>query len=115
MPKSTRPVTRNSKPSPAPSLAKVATGIQGFDEITGGGLPQGRPTLVCGGPGCGKTVFAMQFVINGVQQFGDPGVFMSFEEAVDDLTLNFVNFGFDLRPRANRKELLVDYVHVAPA
>jgi circadian clock protein KaiC len=70
-----------------PSLQKVATGIAGFDEITDGGLPKGRPTLVCGGPGCGKTLFSLQFLIHGADD-GEPGVFVAFEETRDDLVKN---------------------------
>ncbi len=66
--------------SAAACLPKCPTGIQGLDEITGGGLPRGRPTLVCGGAGCGKTLFAAEFLVRGAVQFGEPGVFMSFEE-----------------------------------
>ena len=93
-------------------LAKAPTGIQGLDEITGGGLPRGRPTLVCGGPGCGKTILSMEFLINGALRFGEPGVFVSFEETVDDLTLNFASLGLDPRPLAARKKLLLDHVQV---
>ena len=78
-------------------MAKAATGISGFDEITLGGLPTGRPTLVCGGPGCGKTLFAMTFLVNGATQFDEPGVFMSFEEASEDLVQNVVSLGYDVQ------------------
>jgi circadian clock protein KaiC len=98
-----------------PSVPKSPTGIQGLDEITGGGLPRGRPTLVCGGPGCGKTILSMEFLINGARQFGEPGVFLSFEETVEDLTLNFASLGFDLRPLSARKKLSLDYVRVEPS
>jgi circadian clock protein KaiC len=70
------------------SLLKTPTGIKGLDEITGGGLPQGRPTLVCGGTGCGKTLLAMEFLVRGATQFDEPGVFMSFEEKFDELSKN---------------------------
>jgi circadian clock protein KaiC len=83
-------------------IQKARTGIGGFDEITGGGLPTGRPTLVCGGPGCGKTLFAMQFLVSGAIRFGEPGVFMSFEEPSDDLAKNVASLGFDL------KEMIAD-------
>lgn len=95
-------------------MPKSPTGIQGLDEITGGGLPRGRPTLVCGGPGCGKTILAMEFLMNGARQFGEPGVFMSFEETVEDLTLNFASLGFDPRPLSARKQLSLDYIKVEP-
>lgn len=96
------------------TVIKVPTGIQGLDEITGGGLPKGRPTLVCGGPGCGKTILAMEFLMNGVRRYGEPGVFLSFEESVEDLTLNFASLGFDPRPLSARKKLSLDYVRVEP-
>jgi circadian clock protein KaiC len=77
-------------------------------------LPRGRPTLVCGGPGCGKTILSMEFLINGARQFGEPGVFLSFEESIEDLTLNFASLGLDPRPLAARKKLALDYVRVEP-
>jgi circadian clock protein KaiC len=95
-------------------LPKSPTGIQGLDEITGGGLPRGRPTLICGGPGCGKTILSMEFLINGARQFGEPGVFLSFEETVEDLTANFASLGFDPRPLSASKKLALDYVQVEP-
>ena len=96
-------------------IAKAPTGIQGLDEITGGGLPRGRPTLVCGGPGCGKTILAMEFLINGAERYGEPGVFMSFEESIDDLTLNFASLGLDPRPLAARRKIALDYVRFDPS
>ena len=95
-------------------MPKSPTGIQGLDEITGGGLPRGRPTLICGGPGCGKTILAMEFLINGAREFNEPGVFVSFEETIDDLTQNFASLGLDPRPLAARKKLSLDYVRVEP-
>ena len=77
-------------------LQKVPTGIAGFDEITNGGLPKGRPTLVCGGAGSGKTLFGMEFLVRGAIQFNEPGVFMSFEESGEELTKNVASLGFDL-------------------
>lgn len=106
---SPRTATRPASVRPVP---KAPTGIQGLDEITGGGLPRGRPTLICGGPGCGKTILSMEFLMNGARQFGEPGVFLSFEETVEDLTLNFASLGFDPRPLSARKKLLLDYVRV---
>ena len=100
--------------TPARTVSKAPTGIQGLDEITGGGLPRGRPTLVCGGPGCGKTILAMEFLMNGARQYGEPGVFLSFEESVEDLTLNFASLGFDPRQLAARKKIAFDYVRVDP-
>lgn len=95
-------------------MPKSPTGIQGLDEITGGGLPRGRPTLVCGGPGCGKTILSMEFLINGAHQFDEPGVFLSFEESIEDLTANFASLGLDPRPLAARKKLALDYVSIEP-
>src|SRR3954451_12765816 len=86
----------SSSSAPVSGIEKAQTGIGGFDEITGGGLPTGRPTLVCGGPGCGKTLFAMQFLGSRATRFDEPGVFMSFEEASDDLANNVASLGFDL-------------------
>ncbi len=94
------------------SLPKAATGIEGLDEITGGGLPRGRPTLVCGSAGCGKTLLAMEFLVRGAMQFGEPGVFLAFEETAEELTQNVRSLGFDLDELADQKKLLVDYVHV---
>src|SRR6202022_370495 len=98
--------------SPMHSLPKAATGIQGLDEITGGGLPRGRTTLVCGSAGCGKTMFAMEFLVRGAQQYGEPGVFVSFEESAEDLAQNVASMGFDLEALAARKKLLIDHVRV---
>ena len=78
------------------SLAKASTGIPGLDEITGGGLPRGRPTLVCGSAGCGKTLLAMEFLVRGASHFDEPGVFFAFEETARELTENVRSLGFDL-------------------
>jgi len=93
-------------------LLKSPTGIKGLDEITGGGLPQGRPTLVCGGTGCGKTLLAMQFLVHGALRYDEPGVFMSFEEKSEELVENFASLGFDLDDLAARNKLALDYVHI---
>ena len=93
-------------------LPKSPTGIKGLDEITGGGLPKGRPTLVCGAAGCGKTLFAMEFLVRGATQYNEPGVFMSFEETADELTKNVSSLGFDLNHLTASKRLLIDHVHV---
>ncbi len=95
-----------------PGFAKAPTGIQGLDEITGGGLPRGRPTLVCGGAGCGKTLLAMEFLVRGATQFGEPGVFMSFEESATELTQNVRSLGFDLDDLVQKKMLAIDFVRV---
>jgi circadian clock protein KaiC len=93
-------------------LKKSPTGIPGFDEITDGGLPTGRPTLVCGDAGCGKTLFAMEFLVRGATQFQEPGVFVSFEETEQELTTNVSSLGFDLTELAEQKLLLLEHVHV---
>src|SRR5262249_40553382 len=111
MPRQHRKTTRTSKSSRPTSLAKVATGIDGFDEITEGGLPAGRPTLVCGGPGCGKTLFALQFLIHGAAT-GENGVFVSFEETEEDLRKNAASLGYDLPDLITRQRLALEYVRV---
>ena len=93
-------------------LAKSPTGMKGLDEITNGGLPKGRPTLVCGAAGCGKTLFAMEFLVRGATQFNEPGVFMSFEETAEELTNNVASLGFDLNRLCASNRLLIDHVHV---
>jgi circadian clock protein KaiC len=93
-------------------LAKCPTGIAGLDEITKGGFPEGRPTLVCGGAGSGKTLMAMEFLVRGAAEYGEPGVFIAFEETALDLAKNVESLGFDLDKLAKQKKLLVDYVHV---
>jgi circadian clock protein KaiC len=98
--------------SPATQLPKCPTGIQGLDEITAGGLPRGRPTLVCGGVGCGKTLLAAEFLVRGAAQFDEPGVLMAFEETEKELTANVASLGFDLAGLIRRKKIIVDYVHV---
>jgi circadian clock protein KaiC len=97
---------------PVKQLRKTPTGIGGFDEITGGGLPQGRPTLICGGPGSGKTLFGMEFLVRGAREFDEPGVFMSFEEKDKDLVENFSTLGFDIDDLVARKKMALDYVHI---
>ncbi len=91
---------------------KTPTGIDGLDDITNGGFPKGRPTLICGGAGCGKTLFSMQFLIKGITEYNEPGVFMSFEEPSDDLTLNVKSLGFDIEKLKADKKLIVDHVRV---
>lgn len=94
------------------TLPKAATGIVGLDEITQGGLPRGRPTLVCGAAGCGKTLFAMEFLLRGAQQYGEPGVFMAFEETPEDLAQNVRSLGFDLDKLIAENKISVDHVHI---
>jgi circadian clock protein KaiC len=103
---------RRDARSPPDALAKAPTGIAGIDEITGGGLPRGRPTLVCGTAGCGKTLFAMEFLVRGAMQFDEPGVFIAFEETAAELRDNVRSLGFDLDGMVKRGQLLVDHVRV---
>ena len=93
-------------------LEKVPTGIQGLDEITCGGLPRGRTTLVCGGPGCGKTLLALEFLVHGATQFGEPGVFIAFEETAEELATNGASLGFDLAALEADRKLAIDYVRI---
>jgi len=93
-------------------LAKTPTGIEGFDEITEGGLPTGRPSLVCGGAGCGKTLFAISFLVHGATRFDEPGVFMSFEESTDELAQNVASLGFDLPGLIQKKKIALDHVRI---
>ncbi|MDP9149133.1 MAG: circadian clock protein KaiC [Myxococcota bacterium] len=93
------------------ALPKAATGIEGLDSITGGGLPRGRPTLVCGGPGCGKTLLGLQFLVHGAA-IGEAGVVLTFEETADDLAKNMASLHVDLDALVRRKKIAVDYVHV---
>jgi len=93
-------------------LQKALTSIQGFDEITNGGLPKGRPTLVCGGAGCGKTLFAMEFIVRGAMQHNEPGVFISFEETEKELTDNVASLGFDLNSLIEKKKIWLEHIHV---
>jgi RecA-superfamily ATPases implicated in signal transduction len=94
------------------SLPKAATGIQGLDEVTGGGFPRGRPTLICGSAGAGKTLLAMEFLVRGATMYDEPGVFMAFEETASDLTANVRSLGFDLEMLIKEKRLVVDYVRI---
>lgn len=99
-------------PSLPAELRKAPTGINGLDEVTGGGLPRGRSTLICGPAGCGKTLLAMEFLVRGVTQFGEPGVFVAFEESTDDLVANFASLGFDLAGAEAAGLLVLDHVSV---
>ena len=111
------PNKRGSRPQPKArlQLPKAPTGIQGLDEITGGGLPWGRPTLICGSAGCGKTLLAMEFLVRGATQFDEPGVFMAFEETTQDLTQNVASLGFDLKDLVARKKMVLDFVNIEPS
>ncbi len=105
-------MVKNKAKSLSAGLLKTPTGIQGFDEVTGGGLPKGRPTLVCGGAGCGKTLFGIEFLVRGATQYKEPGVFMSFEETAEELTNNVTSLGFDLDRLSASKRLFLDHVRV---
>ena len=96
-------------------LEKSRTGITGFDEVTNGGVPKGRPTIVCGGPGCGKTMFALEFLVRGATEYNEPGVLMTFEETSEEMTKNVASLGFDLKGLASKKKLVLEYVRVEPA
>ena len=93
-------------------LEKCMTGIKGLDEITKGGLPKGRPTLICGSAGCGKTLFAMEFLMRGAKDFCEPGVFMTFEESPVDLAQNFISLGFDINDMMSRGLIAMDHVYI---
>ncbi len=93
-------------------LPKSRTGMTGFDEITEGGLPKARPTLVTGGPGSGKTLFAMEYLVKGATEFNEPGVFIAFEETPEELAKNVRSLGFDLNELAAQKKLVLDYVRI---
>jgi len=94
------------------TLPKAPTGIQGLDEITTGGFPRGRPTLICGSAGAGKTLLAMEFLVRGATQYNEPGVFMAFEETAPELTQNVRSLGFDLDELAKQKKLVIDFVRI---
>src|SRR5580692_10896201 len=93
-------------------IAKALTGISGLDELTSGGLPRGRPTLVCGGAGCGKTVLGLEFLVRGATLFGEPGAIFTFEETGAELSENVASFGFDLPRLVAAKKLVIDHVQV---
>jgi circadian clock protein KaiC len=96
-------------------IEKARTGIAGLDEITGGGLPKGRTTIICGGPGCGKTMLGIEFLVRGAMEFNEPGVIMAFEETPQDMSSNVASLGFDLQDLADKKKLYLDYVYVEPS
>jgi circadian clock protein KaiC len=105
-------MTRKKATTRNRSLLKSPTGISGLDEITGGGLPKGRPTLVCGGAGCGKSMLGIEFLVRGATEFNEPGVLMTFEELPDDVVKNSRSLGFDIDKLIAEKKLFVDYVRV---
>ena len=88
------PARKNKRGTLIGGISKCPTGITGLDQITEGGLPKGRPTLICGSAGCGKTMLAVEFLVRGATEFGEPGVFMSFEETSQELTQNVASLGF---------------------
>ncbi len=98
--------------NPIQNLEKCPTGIRGLDEVLQGGLPRGRPTLVCGGAGSGKTLMAMEFIVRGARDLGEPGAFMAFEETEEELTQNVASLGFDLKDLTRRKLVAMDSVRV---
>jgi circadian clock protein KaiC len=105
----------NRRSHPLTPLPKAPTGIPGLDEITGGGLPQGRTTIVCGGPGCGKTMLGIEFLVRGALEFNEPGVLMAFEETPEDIARNVASLGFDIEDLAAKKKLFLDYISVEPS
>jgi circadian clock protein KaiC len=105
----TAPTTHRTRKN---GLPKASTGIEGLDELTRGGLPRGRPTLLCGSAGCGKTVLSMEFLVRGATQLGEPGVFMAFEETAEELTENVRSLGFDVDELVRQKKLALDYVRI---
>lgn len=94
------------------TLAKAPTGMEGLDEITQGGFPKGRPTLICGSAGCGKSLMGIEFLVRGATEYGEPGVLMTFEESADDIKKNVASLGFDLDKLIRDKKIYIDYVHV---
>ncbi len=108
--------THAKRPANGPMpLKKCPTGILGLDEITGGGLPKGRTTIVCGGPGCGKTMLGVEFLVRGAMKFNEPGVLMAFEETPRDIATNVASLGFDIQALARKKKLYLDFLSVEPS
>lgn len=105
-------MTRQKTVAKNRSIAKAPTGISGLDEITQGGLPRGRPTLVCGAAGCGKSMLGVEFLVRGVTQFKEPGVLMTFEELPEDVIANSRSLGFDIQDLVAKKKMFLDYVRV---
>ena len=97
---------------PQKTIPKTKSGINGLDEITGGGLPKGRPILVCGDAGSGKTLFSIEFIVKGATLYNEPGVFVAFEEKSDELALNVSSLGFDLNKLVSEKKIKIDHVHI---
>lgn len=109
---STKTTRAKNKLSAIKKIAKSPTGINGLDEITEGGLPKDRPTLICGGTGCGKTLLSIEFIVRGVLLYNEPGVIMVFEEKAEELAINVGSLGFDLRRLQQENLVKVDYVHI---
>jgi circadian clock protein KaiC len=110
---STQELNFPTRPLKAPlGIAQALTGISGLDELTSGGLPRGRPTLLCGGAGCGKTVLGLEFLVRGATQYGEPGAIFTFEESIEELATNVASFGFDLRRLISQGRLAVDHVQI---
>jgi len=103
---------KNGIQSIHPQILKTPTGIAGLDEITGGGIPKARPTLICGDAGCGKTLLSLEFIVRGAIEFNEPGVFMAFEEKAEELAMNVASLGFDLNKLQADKKVKLDYVHI---
>ena len=95
-----------------PTVGKSATGIRGLDEVTHGGLPRGRPTLLCGSAGCGKTLFGMTFLYNGAVEYNEPGVFLAFEERSEDLIKNVGSLNYDVEKLIAEKKLAIDHIEI---
>ncbi|MGC1107885.1 MAG: circadian clock protein KaiC [Candidatus Acidiferrales bacterium] len=105
----------NSSNHALAALEKSPTGIRGLDEISGGGLPKGRTTIVCGGPGCGKTMLGIEFLVRGATEFNEPGVLIAFEETLQEMARNVASLGFDLKDLSDRKKLFLEYVYIEPS
>jgi circadian clock protein KaiC len=110
--KKLKPFTPEKNPDRRQNLRKTPTGIQGLDEITEGGLPSGRSTLVCGGAGSGKTVLGMEFIVRGIRDYDEPGVYMAFEENAEELGQNVASMGFELAGLQKKKKLIIDHVQI---
>lgn len=112
-----KPIRNTNGRSSVPilGLQKAATGIRGLDDISGGGLPRGRTTIICGGPGCGKTMLGLEFLVRGIEEFGEPGVLLAFEETPEEMGRNVASLGFDLKALTRKRKLFLDYLPVEPS
>ena len=115
MPKTAKAAVRELVTRELVTLEKTITGIPGLDDITAGGLPKGRTTIVCGGPGCGKTMLGIEFLVRGALQFDEPGVLMAFEETPQDIARNVASLGFDIEDLAERGKLFLDFISIEPS